>query len=256
RRRAVVEDTLAAPDDHGELEQAVLVDEAGVVQRLHQLPAAVHLQLVAGAFLERPDRSDDVLGDDADRVAPLRVGERGGDHVLRARVERRSDVVIGVGDLWPVAGHELVGGPSVEQLGGRAEPAVDDPAEVLVHERHDPPATVEAAARVLRRGAGSLHDAVERDELVHGELYVGSSRSILDCRHMDPDYRRNSAGGRERGRRTLSDAPAPLLGYDVRRSPRVSRRSPFQSPTNTSSPGRPKDWTMSASPPLIEFLTW
>ena len=74
----------------------------------------------------------------------------------------------------PEGVHHVVGRPAEEDLVGLGEPAADDGAEVLVDERDDPAALVEPAGAVLVRSAGSLHDAVEAEERVQGELHVVS----------------------------------------------------------------------------------
>src|SRR5699024_5701020 len=135
----------AATDDDGELDHPVLVDQPGPVQRLHQLPRAVHLQLLPRPLLERANGGDDVVADERDGVVPRRVGEGGRYDVLGPGVEGGGDDVVGVGDLWPVGSHDVVGPAAVEQLGGAGEPVGDDAAEVLVDVGDGPASAVEAA---------------------------------------------------------------------------------------------------------------
>src|SRR5262249_54574542 len=174
RVRAVAEELLAAPEMHGKVQQAVLVDQVVIDERLRELAAAVHLQLVPGPLLEPGDLGGQVAAEQRG-VVPVDGGERGGRHVLRQRVELARDRIVGIGDLGPVAAEDLVRLAAEQERVGLREPAGDGLAEILVAVRERPAPVLEPAVAVLIRRAWRLHDAVEGEEGVQGQSHRVSS---------------------------------------------------------------------------------
>jgi hypothetical protein len=106
-------------------------------------------------------------------------------------VQRGGDRIARVGDAGPVAPHHVVGRAAEQNLVGLAEPGGGDPHLVVVGVRHHPAAVPEAVTGVLVDAAGSLHDAVEGEEGVHGELHRVSLR-LSGCSY--PDVERTVPG--------------------------------------------------------------
>ena len=98
------------------------------------------------------------------------VGERVGHDVLLCAVDPVGEPA---GSAGPRLGRDLIGPPPLEQdfvvLG---EPVDDRTHDVRVEELHRPAAVLEAAAGVLGRAAGRLHDAVEAHELADDNSHI------------------------------------------------------------------------------------
>jgi hypothetical protein len=77
---------LPLPQHDREHDQPQLVDEVALRQRLHELRAAVHDDVPVDLALHARGRLADVAAQHR-RVVPLRLAERGGDHVLGHGVE-------------------------------------------------------------------------------------------------------------------------------------------------------------------------
>src|SRR3990172_1408289 len=122
---------LAGAEHHREDEQPVLVDQVVLQQRLEQFGAAPSVHGPAGLLPEPPDLGDNVALDQTG-IVPRDTLEAARHHVLWPRVERGRDGVIGVGDLGPVIGEDVVGlAPEQESVGVR-DPLGDQPPHDIV----------------------------------------------------------------------------------------------------------------------------
>src|SRR5918992_2710490 len=144
---------LSLAEDDREHHQPQLVDEVVLEQRLHELRAPVDDELA----VELAHLFDDVALEDR-RVRPLRVLERGRDHVLRHRVEPVCELPRAAG---PGLGEALVG-HAAEQHGVRVHglDGLELVALVAAVEREAPASVLEVLG-----AAGILDHAVEGDEL-------------------------------------------------------------------------------------------
>ncbi len=105
--------------------------------------AAVHLQLATGLALEFADLLGKVALDQR-RTLPGDLLERLRRDILRQAVEPAGDRVVGIGDVRPVHGEDLVGSPPEQERVRLGEPAIDGLAHVGIGVGHEPPATVES----------------------------------------------------------------------------------------------------------------
>lgn len=165
---ALAKEPLAFADDDWEDEQAVLVDEAGVMQRVGQAAAPVDLKLSPRQGLEPGDFLLDVLADHR-RALPGGIPQRSGHDVLGEGVESHRHGVLRVCDLCPVRLHHVVGSAPQQDGVGLGEPLRDDAAKVIM--RDEPAPAFESATAVLFGPSRALHDPVEAEESVERELH-------------------------------------------------------------------------------------
>src|SRR4051812_13347301 len=167
----LAEQALALPEHDREHHEAQLVDEVLLDQALHELGAAVHDAVAAGALAQLRDSGREVALEHR-RVGPLGAVHRRRHDVLRHAVEL-------VGELAatrrPRVGEALVG-PPPEQQRLRLERLVELEAVALLAagDLERPAAVLEAL-----RAARVLHDAVERHELGHHDLSHGLSSLVV-----------------------------------------------------------------------------
>ncbi|SNQ45753.1 hypothetical protein FRACA_1100006 [Frankia canadensis] len=148
--------------------QAVLVDEVVLDERVGEPGGAVDLQLSPRLPLQLGDGGGDVTLEQG-RARPADAGQRGRRDVLGQPVQRSGDRVVGVGDLRPVLGEDLVGRPSEQERVRVPEPADDRRPDLLVPVGELPSAVREPVSGVLLRSARRLHDAVQGDESLQSE---------------------------------------------------------------------------------------
>src|SRR6058998_3345404 len=164
---AVLEEPLPGAEDHWEDPQIQLVDEVVLEQGLKQVPASDHMDRAPGLLFQLGDGRCGVTLEQL-RVLPFELLARPRRYVLRGTVERGCAGQVAV--LGPVAGEDVVGLSAQEERFEVGQALVHDMAHFLVPVRHGPSSVPEAAVPVLVRTARRLHDAVQREESLGGEL--------------------------------------------------------------------------------------
>lgn len=192
----VAEQPLPAAEENRVDHQPVLVHEAALGQRLHELRAPVDQDVVA----RLPLQLGDVVQRDDGRVLPARVLERAGDHVLGHPVHLVGELP---GLLRPGLGEALVGGASQQERARLADLVHLDGVALGAAVELEGPAQL----------AGLLDDAVEGHERGDDDLPHGRSLSqvILQGARGGQEVRRGREvrGAQEvRIRRVVTPVPA------------------------------------------------
>jgi hypothetical protein len=145
------EEPLHPPHDDGKDHEPVLVDQAVLRQRVHEVCAAEDEDVLAGLLLERGHSLRDVVLDQG-RVVPLEGLFQGrGGYVLGVAVHPRAVLTRLLLHPGPGGGETLVGNPPEQKGAGRGEFVELEPIPRLVRE-------LEGPARVF-------HHPVQRHEL-------------------------------------------------------------------------------------------
>ena len=173
------EDRLPAAQQDRLEHEPVLVDEIVLYELASQRGTAPDLQAaVTTARSQRADRLDRVAAPPPRSVVLFhRDDASSADSV-------RDTTYFGMAFIWsaygsparsrPGGGHAVPRPPPEQQrLGARHDLADDGSHRLGVEERHRPAAVPEPAVGVLVRAAGSLHDAVEADEVTEDDSHVG-----------------------------------------------------------------------------------
>lgn len=92
-RGDAVEELLALPGDDREVQQAVDVNQARVVQAAGELPTAMDLQLAARCLPQAADRAHYIAANEGGVLPQVLVAGRGGDDMFGIGVQRRRDGV-------------------------------------------------------------------------------------------------------------------------------------------------------------------
>src|SRR5687767_4395258 len=132
-----------------------------------QLAAAEHQHHAVSVLLEfGHSLGNRVL--DQGGIVPVQLFQGAGCHELRHGIELGCEGII-LGGKGPMRGEDLVGLAAEEQALGLLIPAAEQRAHVVVPVVHHPAAVSEPAAPVLLRAAGTLHDAIDAEEIRYHE---------------------------------------------------------------------------------------
>src|SRR5690606_21046492 len=148
-------------------------------------------------------------------------------------------------DVGPVAGEDVVGAAAEQKRVRMPEDLVHVAAQLLVEERHGPPAQVEAAAPVLLRPSGALHDAIQGHEGGDGESHRRPFDNVqpIGCTLIGPaarcQRRHPTPAGMDSGAGTGEAHHRADQAPTVRTRVRIWRSSTDSAARSASTPERP-----------------
>src|ERR671922_391070 len=148
--------------------QKVSIDQTAPDQTLCELAASEHHDVVAGLLLQRRYRVDRVALEESGVDPWERLRERPRRDELLSLVQDLGERVVRL--LRPVAGEVLVSPAAEEDPCGSHHALPDDAAHDLVVVGNCPAAMLEPAADVLVGSARRLHDPIERQARVDGDV--------------------------------------------------------------------------------------